>query len=190
MKKTQAILLIPVLTAVFGTGTAAFWHWANKPYILQADIRGKGADIEWIKEQEKKQKDKAEGILRMAGWRIEKEQQVFSVSTTRKEMAQIIGVYGDMELAADTEIKCGRYGLAVEGDYCILAEKLARELFGSTDILGEQIKLEKRNLIVVGITKEEKAILWLNIDAGNLEMLALEIDGRLREEVKIEEWFK
>lgn len=190
MKKIQVFLFILVLAAASGTGTAAFWHWIKKPYILRADIRGKGVDVEWIKQQEEKQRNGAKGILRIAGWQIQKEEPVFSESTGREAKAQVIGVYGAMELVEDVKMRCGNFGLAVEGEYCVLSEKLARELFGGTDIVGEQILVGKKRLWVAGVTKKEATLLWLPIEKGELEMLALEVDGRLRESVNIEELFK
>lgn len=180
VKKKRLMVWLVIAAAVFVTGTAAFWHWIGQPCVFREDVRGKGIYVEDIKRLEEEEKDGAMGILRIAGWRTEKEQSVFSVSTGRKERAEVIGVYGPMELMEDRKGQIGRLGLDVEGEYCVLSEKLARDLFGSTDILGEWVGMGKRKFLVVGVTKKEETVLWIPIGEGEVEMLAVEMDSRLR----------
>ena len=180
VNKRFLIVWLVIAAAVFVTGTAAFWHWIKQPCVFREDVRGKGLHVEDIKRLEEKEKDGAMGILRIAGWRTEKEQSVFSASTGRKEKAEVIGVYGSMELMEERKGQIGRLGLDVEGKYCVLSEKLARDLFGSTDILGEWVCMGKRKFGVVGVAKKEETILWIPIEEGEVEMLAVEIDSRLR----------
>ncbi len=89
-------------------------------------------------------------------------------------------MYGSMELMEERKGQIGRLGLDVEGKYCVLSEKLARDLFGSTDILGEWVCMGKRKFGVVGVAKKEETILWIPIEEGEVEMLAVEMDSRLR----------
>lgn len=180
VKKKRLMVWLVIAAAVFVTGTAAFWHWIKQPCVFREDVRGKGIYVEDIKRLEEEEKDGAMGILRIAGWRTEKEQSVFSVSTGRKERAEVIGVYGSMELMEDRKGQIGRLGLDVEGEYCVLSEKLARDLFGSTDILGEWVGMGKRKFLVVGVTKKEETALWIPIGEGEVEMLAVEMDSRMR----------
>ena len=90
VNKRFLIVWLVIAAAVFVTGTAAFWHWIKQPCVFREDVRGKGIHVEDIKRLEEKEKDGAMGILRIAGWRTEKEQSVFSASTGRKEKAEVI----------------------------------------------------------------------------------------------------
>lgn len=175
MKKIKGVIFAVAAAAVLGMGTAVFWHWAGQPCILREDFRGKGVSVERIKQWEEENRDGAMGVLRLAGWRIEKEETISSESTGREERAQVIGVYGSMELVEDLEVLSGRWGMDVGGEYSVISEGLARELFGSTAVAGEWVRAGKRKFLVAGVTKKEEAVLWMPIDEGDVEMLALEM---------------
>lgn len=173
------LVLTLITAAALANGAAAVWHWINLPCVVRKDCRGKGIDVERIKALEEEEKDGALGILRIAGWRIEEEETVSSVSTGRKETTRIIGVYGAMELVEEAGIACGRYGLAAEEGYCVLSEALARELFGGTDVAGEWVRVGKEKLFVAGVIEKDEAVLLKPIEEGELEMVAVELDSRM-----------
>ena len=42
-------------------------------------------------------------------------------------------------------------GLAEEADCCVISEELARNLFGSVNVVGERLKTEDRMMTVAGV---------------------------------------
>lgn len=185
MKEKRRKRIFSIISAVFmaaalGIGAAVFWHWINLPCIMRMDCRGKGVDVETVKRWEEEEKNGSLGILRIAGWRVEEEAVVFSVSTGRRATAKMIGVYGAMELVEKAGVQCGRYGLDVEEGYCVLSEKLAGELFGSGDIAGEYVSIGQESWFVAGVIEKEGVVFLKPVREGELEMLAVEFDNKIR----------
>jgi len=169
-----------VLTAgILAAGVWAGWYWMfGRPYCVYEDCRGRGVDVEMMKQWEEQEKDGSLGIIRMAGWRTGREQAVVSVSTGRKQRAEVTWVYGSMELAEPARLLCGRFGLAVEEDYCVISEKLARNLFGSTDVVGECIKTEDGKMTVAGVVGKKGEALMVPAADGRVEYVSVEFDSR------------
>ena len=115
-------LAVILAAGILVAGAAAAWHLLfDMPCCIRMGIRGLEMDVETIKRIEEREKDGSLGITRIAGWRIESQKIVSAVSTGRRQTAQIIGVYGSMELVEPAHILSGRYGLAEEEDYCVLS---------------------------------------------------------------------
>lgn len=182
MKRERAvseILAAVFITGILGIGIAAGWYWLfGRPYCVGKDCRGKGINVETIRQWEEQAKDSSFGIIRMAGWRTEAEQMVVSISTGRRQRADTVSVYGSMELADRAKLLWGRFGLAVEEDYCVLSEALARNLFGSADVVGEWVKTEEGKLMVAGVIHKEDNVLMIPATEGNVEYLSVEFDSR------------
>ena len=190
MKKETVIfrwLLVVLLSVSLVWGAAAVWRlWFLIPCRVEADCRGRETSVEDIRQWEEQDDQGALGLFRLDGWRIDREQQVFSVNTGRHQSARIISVYGSMELAGQGELLCGRYGLPLEGDFCVVTEALARELLGSTWILGEPLQLGGRRMTVAGVIRSQERILLMPMEEGVIQQLAVELKGcgRARERVE------
>lgn len=160
-------------------GTAA-WYWMFfRPYCVRVDCRGRGFDVETVKQWEKQGEQGAFGMERAAGWRIEKQQSICSVSTSRRQRAKIICVYGAMDLAEPGDILSGRYGLAMGEDYCVLSGDLARNLFGSVQVAGEWVKIGTEKMMVAGVVDKEGDFLMRPVTEGRVEQVAVEFQGWL-----------
>ena len=180
------ILVIFLIATVLAVGGAIGWYWLfYMPYSISTDCYGREITVETMKYWEKREEQGSLGIVRIAGWRIEQPQIVISVSTAIKQRAQVFCVYGSMELADPAPILCGRYGLAVEGNYCILSESLARNLFGSIDIAGECIKIKNQKMTVAGVIEKEGDFLMMPAKEGNIEQLSVEFRNRIGAKEKI-----
>lgn len=180
---------LSVLTAavVLSIGIGGGWYWLfHMPYRICTDCRGQEINVETMKYWEEREENSFLDIVRIAGWRTERQQTVSSVSTARKQRTQVICVYGSMELADPAPILCGRYGLAIEGDYCVLSEDLARDLFGSIDVAGECVKMNQEKLIVAGVIEKEGNFLMRPAKEGKIEQLAVEFGSRIGAEEKIQ----
>ena len=183
------LLLVLVLSAALVFGVTAFWRfWFLLPYPVAVDCRGKEIDVETVRQWEEREAGRtgALGICGIAGWTIGTEQQIVSVSTGRKGMARIMKVYGSMELAGQGELVCGRYGLPVEGDFCVITESLARELYGSSQVLGEQVRAGKHRMTVAGVTRGKEKILLMPMEEGVIRQLAVEVKGRSQARERVE----
>ena len=155
---------------VVGIGTVVGGYWMlYMPCCIRMDCRGREIDVEMMKRWEEREKDGSLGMIRMAGWRIESQRMVSAISTNRRQMTQIICVYGDMELVKPADILSGRYGLAVDEDYCVLSEDLARQLFGSVEAAGQWVKMDQNKLTVAGVIEIEGDILLIPVKDGRIE---------------------
>ncbi len=175
-------------------GAAAFiWIWAGtyRRYLFEQacrvkiDCRGKGITAETVKDWEKQGKTVSLGIMNMAGWRVAGQREVLAISTGRAKEARVICAFGAMELVEPAEVLCGRYGLAVEGDFCVLSEALSRQLFGSTATAGEWVQLGRDKVQVAGVVKKEEDFLIIPMKEGEAEQLAVEFKGRVGAEEKV-----
>ena len=175
-----AALAISVLSAAIVGG----WHWLfYRSFCVYEDCRGQGIDVETMKQWE--ERAEALGIVRMAGWRAGEEETVTSLSTGRWRRAKVTWVYGTMELADKEQLLWGRFGIAQEENCCVISEGLARNLFGSVDVVGEQVKMGDRVLMVSGITKKDKEAVILPPAKGMVEYLSVEFDRQMGAQGKI-----
>lgn len=180
------ILMIVLIAMVLAIGGVILWYWLfHMPYRIHTDCYGRKITVETMKYWEKREENGSLGIVRIAGWRTEQQQIVSSISTARKQRTQVLCVYGSMELADPAPILCGRYGLAVEGDYCILSESLARNLFGSTEVAGECIKIRNEKMTIAGVIEKEEDFLVIPAKEGTIEQLAVEFRSRIGAKEKI-----
>ena len=160
-----------------GGGGLCWYVLLCAPYRAEADCRGLGIDAETMRQQEESGRYEALGVITIAGWRIEDHQRVTSVSTGRKAAPTVMAVYGSMELVIPSSVLCGRYGLDVDGDFCVLSEGLARRLFGSTEVAGECVRTEEGIYIVSGVVRREEEFLMIPAKEGPVEELAVKARG-------------
>jgi len=177
-------LMVACVVGVLITGGVLGWYWQFRmPYCVRMDCRGQEIDVEMMKRWEEREELRNLGILRMAGWRMERQQVVSSVSTTRRQRAEVICVYGAMELAEPANLLCGRFGWEAGENYCVLSEELARHLFGCVEVAGEWVIVGQEKLQVAGVIEKEEDFLLLPMKEGRVEMLAVETEGRLGEKI-------
>lgn len=169
------ILFVVALLA--GGGILCQYAILDAPYRMEADCRGLGIDMEAMKHREESGRYQTLGIITIAGWRIEKQQSVTSVSTGRKAAPTVMAVYGSMELVIPSSVLSGRYGLDTEGEFCVLSEGLARRLFGSTEVAGECVKTEEGIYIVSGVIRREEEFLMIPAKEGPVEEVAVKAKG-------------
>lgn len=182
----QCALALLLAAALVWGGVTVWRVWFLLPYCVETDCQGREIDMETIRQWEKEERQGARRILRLAGWRMERQQPVTAVSTGRKGMTQVMGVYGSMELLNRPDLLCGRYGLAVEADFCVLSEALARDLFGGVQVMGETVGLGTRKLAVAGVIREEENVLLMPIEGGIIQHLVVELEGRSQAEKRVE----
>lgn len=170
---------------------AAGWGLAQammvEPGPVRVDCRGKNIDVEAVRHWEEQEKDGYLGLVDAAGWRVENQGKVTAVSTGRNSQTRVTGIYGPMELVYPAKIISGTYGSAMGSSSCVLSESLAYELFGDTDIAGEQCRLDGKVLEVAGVIDKKEKYLLLPITEGPLEQLALEFKSRWKVDEKVRE---
>lgn len=163
-----------------------FWHCVLlAPCRVETDCRGQGIGTEQLKEWEQRGSGEALGVTGVAGWRVQEQETVVSVSTGRRQRAPVTAVYGDMELAMPSKILDGRYGLDGDGDYCVLSQGLASHLFGSVEVAGECVKAGDQRYIVAGVVENEEDLLIIPAKEGKVEQIAVSFAGRMGAEAKM-----
>ncbi len=176
------VLAAGILAALAAAGQ--YWLF-DRPYRACEDCRGQEIDVETMKRWEERAQDGSLGIVRMAGWRTGPDETVTSVSTGRRQRAGVTCVYGSMELTDRGDLLWGRMGIQGEEDFCVISEELARNLFGSVDVVGECVKAGDRTLAVAGVMDEDGETVMIPVAEGNVEYLSVEFDGRMGAEGKM-----
>lgn len=175
-----------VAAAAFVLAGMMLWHYVlSAPCRVETDCRGQGVEAEMLQQWQQRETGEALGITGMAGWRTQEWQTVTSVSTGRRQRAELIGVYGDMELVMPSKILDGRYGLSADIDYCVLSQGLAGHLFGSPEVTGECVKVGKERYIVAGVVENQEDIMMIPVKDGQVERIALSFDSRMGAEEKM-----
>lgn len=216
------------ILAILGVG---LWSWFFcSPCRIVTDCRGRDIDVEQMKVWEERARDGTSDILAMAGWRIERMETVTSTSTGRQATTSVLGIYGDAALVEPAKILAGDYALlylkngkwgnrkpegkeadgrANEGREpgsrrpgCILTRELSDALFGSTDTVGEGIRIresirtgagsqtgkesrtEEEILIVRGVIDKEGKWLLRPVSEGSIESVAFRMRSRYQAEAK------
>ena len=90
-----------------------------------------------------------------------------------------------MELTDRGRLLWGRMGLAEEADCCVISEELARNLFGSVNVVGERLKTGDRLVTVAGVMEDDGEIIMIPAGEGKLEYLSVEFNRRMGAEGKI-----
>lgn len=148
-----------------------------RPCRVSGDCQGRGMDVELVKDWERQGPERIPGIQNIAAWRREMQQNVRSESTGRSRQAEILSVYGTMELVHPARILGGRCGLAAGKGFCVLSEDLAEALFGGTDVTGEWVSYGSDKLQVAGVIQWEKPVLMRPMEEGEVDFVAAEFQG-------------
>ena len=183
----QALAGILLTATAMAIGGMVYWNYMFRmPCRMEADCRGKRVEAGTMKRWEEREEEGYLGIVNMAGWRVDEQQIVCSVSTGRRRTTKVVSVYGSMELVEKADILCGRYGLDVDGDYCVLCSGLASHLFGSTQVAGECVKVGQERFIVAGVIEKEEDMVMIPMTEGPVDQLAVFFDNRVGAEEKLE----
>ncbi len=188
-----------------------WYYFFCVPYRTFTDCRGRDIDVAQMKIWEEQEKENYSDILSMAGWRTEKMETVWSVSTGRRSLTGVVGVYGDASLVYPAKILAGDYALSVwdDGNYaparndenhelsareggrpqkgrrdCVLTGELSDDLFGSTDTAGELIQTEDEILVVQGVIDREGKWLLKPVSDGPVEYVSFRMSRRYQAEEK------
>lgn len=188
------MMLLSGFLVLAATSVRAGVYLFSMPIRLQAECRGLGVGVEEMKQLEEQAGLGYGGIGDLAGWRVGAKELVVGDGMGRSQTAQMIEIYGNMELAFPAEILSGTYGTASEKDVCVLTKELAWELFGSLEAAGEKVWIsggdkggeEKRVLTVAGVIGQEGEYVMVSAEEGDLEQIAISFNERFwaRERLK------
>ena len=180
-------MLMVITISMVAAGWGLAYAMLEKPGPVTVDCRGQNIDVETLRSWEKQEKDGYLGLVGIAGWRVESQEEVTAVSTGKRSRTRVTGIYGPMDLVYPAKILAGNYGFASESGYCVLSEALAYELFGNTDIAGEQCRFDGQILTVAGVIDKKEKYLLLPITEGRIEHLSLEFKSRRKVDEKVKE---
>ncbi len=178
-----------------------WFYFFCTPYRTFTDCRGRDIDVAQMKIWEEQEKENYSDILSMAGWRTEKMQTVWSISTGRRALTGTIGVYGDASLVYPAKILSGDYALPVldgkdhdistsqndgrkrnRRSSCILTGELSDDIFGSVDTAGELVRTENEILVVRGVIDKKGKFLLKPLSDGPIEYISFRTRRRYQAE--------
>ncbi len=193
---------VPEILAAAGImlllGLGLWNYYFESPCRVEIDCRGMDIDVNRLRAWEKQERDSYNGILDLAGWRIEKQQTVASVSTGRRKMSSVAAVYGSASLVWPAKILSGDYALPYPAGpddgpeaasfrarpSCILTRELSEELFGSSDTAGELVLCGGETLTVAGVIDRDGLYLLKAASEGPVEYAAFRMAKRWQAEAK------
>ncbi len=194
-------------------GGLGLWsRYFAEPCRVEADCRGYGIDVKQMMEWERQEREGYNGILDMAGWRVENQQTVTAVSTGRKKTSGVVAVCGSASLVYPSALLSGNCelpdarpesgdaengaetssqadGTAYRGGQsrpsCILTGELSDALFGSGDTAGELVEIGGEVLTVAGVIDRGGLCLLRAASDGAVEYAAFRMSRRYQAEEKV-----
>ena len=154
----------------------AWYYFFGVPCRMEADCRGRGVEAEALKQWEETEEGRSMGIRAIAGWRVEEQEIVSSVSTGRRQRSRVTAVYGSMDLVLPGKILDMGYGMDGQEGYCVVTSGLASCLFGSTAVSGECIRAGGRYFIIGKVVENQEAMLLIPMDEGSVEYVAAKFE--------------
>ena len=92
------------------------------------------------------------GFPGLAAWNVEYHAEAENPSLSRKETVTNIVVKGDKSQVVKEQLAAGSYGYADDEEGCIISSGLAWKLFGSTNVVGQGIKVNGKRYFIRGVT--------------------------------------
>ena len=173
-------------TAALVMAAALVWRGLFAlPCRLETDCRGRGIEAKSLRRWEETGEGISMGVTALAGWRVEEQEIVTSVSTGRRQISRVIAVYGPMNLVLPGEVLDGKCGVDADRESCVVSEALALHLFGSREASGECIKNGSRYLIIAGVVEADEDLLLIPTEEGAVEYLAVRFDASVEAQEKM-----
>jgi len=188
-RRIVSVAAAAAATLVLATvlGIAGWWWLFGRSCRVEIDCRGCDVEVMTLKRWEEQEKDGYLGILDLAGWRTQPQQMVSSISTGRREVSSVIGVYGTMELACPGKLLSGSYGIVGAMDGCVVSEGLADVLFGGADVAGELIRADGQLLKIAGVVEKEEDLLIIPVENGEIEYVTARMNPVFQAEERLQQ---
>ncbi len=116
---------------------------------------------------EKVKHDSQTGLQDMTLWNRRKNELIQSNITNIPLQTNIIEVYGDMSQVCPANFVCGNYVYENDADGCVLASKMAYQLFGCTDIINNTIIWMGKKYSVRGVVKSKDTMMLIQVPDKN-----------------------
>lgn len=102
-------------------------------------------------------------------WNTEKNIAIENPVLERECMVSKIGVYGSMQATIPMELVAGNYVYQQDKNGCVIDKNTAYRLFGTIDIIGNEIKIEKNFYLIRGVVDTKQMVfLFQNQDQKDL----------------------
>lgn len=110
---------------------------------------------------EEEQKKEESNLCNLAAYSLKREVIVLEENWNRTQKVSCVIVYGDMNLVLTSPLTSGSAPIMGERNGCIIDEKTAYSLFGTTHVIGQVLLIENRHYYIRGLIKSENPILFL-----------------------------
>ena len=92
----------------------------------------------------------------MAAWTVEENVEVENRSLGRVKKADRMVIWGDREPAVRRGLAAGNYGYPSDPRACVISRGLAMELFGSSAVVGLEVRCQGTDYLVRGVTQDDR----------------------------------
>lgn len=198
MKKTikisQAVFFL-LSCALLLLGTMHYFYVGRTENQIRARYGENTVYAEKIEQYYEQQEDKKPGnkksvqnIPDVTLWRLKEQEVLTSGEYFKAEGFTIIEGYGNLEKILPGQKTEGMYPPKGDTDGCAISDKGARELFGSSDVLGKEVSMDGKEYIIRGIIKDERKMLWIqNPDAEGFPYVEMSYQKKISASAA-EEW--
>lgn len=106
-----------------------------------------------------------ETIKEMIPWKIERNIVIENPILEHTQMVSKISVYGSMQATIPMELVAGNYAYYGDHNGCVIDKNTAHQLFGTINIIGNEVKIENKSYWIRGVVKaEQNVFLFQNQD--------------------------
>lgn len=159
----RVIRFIALVFAVF-LGSASVLEqnqvcYSRNVYGAYYDILQEGESLKIFEEEQKEQGN------RTAAWR-EEDSLFVNKDTGRTASGTVFKILGSQELVFPEMLCQGSYPVSGDDTGCMISSKLAETLFGSGQVLGEEIRIGEEICTIRGILKSSRLLASVSGDSG------------------------
>lgn len=149
-----AIFVLFVLVSIHAVKcTACLKQYADMIFICYPEGGARADALDQLREN-----DKGKSFSAAALWKFNAEAAVSAENTGRRKKARLCQIKGQPGAVFGNGYVYGRYFTEEEDAACLLDQGLARELFGSENVLGMEVEAEGKIYRVAGILKGSQSV--------------------------------
>lgn len=152
----KIVLLVFVLVVVQKNVMFLNEHYKTVSVRLEKD----GITMERIQEINRSMAEMEDtAIKEIVPWKVEKNSIVVNPILKKECRVASIGVYGSMQATIPMDLAAGNYVYKQDQNGCLIDKSTAYKLFGTIDIIGNEVRIEKKSYFIRGVVETQQMVL-------------------------------